>query len=148
VAGIGQRLLDQVARQLTRRGLEALSREMELRLKLNVGAASATIAVGTSAIVDAEIVDAADADDATDDAAAANPESGDAPEAATALSGEADPPSSAAGASDGDGSPGPAAHPVEPLEETACADSPLPPGMDGTPAPVADLDAHLPPGTV
>lgn len=32
VAGVGQRLLDQVAKMMTRQGLEALSREMEARL--------------------------------------------------------------------------------------------------------------------
>lgn len=32
VAGVGQRLLDQVAKMLTRQGLEALNREMERRL--------------------------------------------------------------------------------------------------------------------
>ncbi|HEU4560886.1 MAG TPA: carbon monoxide dehydrogenase subunit G, partial [Longimicrobium sp.] len=51
VAGIGQRLLDQVAKQLTRRGLEALSREMELRLNLNVGDTSASFAVGTAPVL-------------------------------------------------------------------------------------------------
>lgn len=120
VAGIGQRLLDQVARQLTRRGLEALSREMELRLNLGVGPASASFAVTSSTIVEAELVEA----DPTDDAAAANPESGDTPESA------AD------------------AHPVEPLEETASPDSPLPPGLDDRPAPVENLDSELPPGTI
>ncbi|HET7463008.1 MAG TPA: carbon monoxide dehydrogenase subunit G [Longimicrobium sp.] len=146
VAGIGQRLLDQVARQLTRRGLEALSREMELRLNLAVGPASASFAVATGTIVEAELVEA-EAADATDDAAVANPESGDAPEPATADSGDAEPAYSADATGD-DGSPDHAAHPVEPLEETASPDSPLPPGLDDRPAPVANLDSELPPGTI
>jgi len=33
VAGVGQRLLDQVARMMTKHGLDALSRELEARLK-------------------------------------------------------------------------------------------------------------------
>jgi carbon monoxide dehydrogenase subunit G len=151
VAGIGQRLLDQVARQLTRRGLEALSREMELRLNLNVGPASASFAVGTGTIVEGEIVvvevdGSGAAADATDDAAAANPESGDTPEPATASSPAAS--AAAASAADAEAEDGPAAHPVEPLEETASPDSPLPPGLDDRPAPVANLDSELPPGTI
>ena len=141
VAGIGQRLLDQVARQLTKRGLEALSREMEMRLNLNLGPASATFAVATSTIVEAELVDEADA---SDDAAEANPESGDTPDTATASSGDADRAESSA--ADGEAEPG--THPVEPLAEVAASDSPLPPGLDERPAPVADLDADLPPGTI
>ncbi len=148
VAGIGQRLLDQVAKQLTRRGLEALSREMELRLNLDVGAASASFAVGTTTIVDGEVVDAAD--DALDDAAVGNPESGDAPETATASSGDGTAAAGpAAGASDGAATAGGAdAHPVEPLAEAASPDAPLPPGLDSHPAPVKDLDSGLPPGTI
>jgi len=134
VAGIGQRLLDQVAKQLTRKGLEALSREMELRLKLSLGGASASFAVGTSSVVDGELVGAADDD--VDDAEIQNPESGDAPEPATASS------------ADGDAAGDSAAHPVEPLAEVASPDSPLPPGLAGDPAPVDDLDSRLPPGTV
>ncbi|HEX9937696.1 MAG TPA: carbon monoxide dehydrogenase subunit G [Longimicrobium sp.] len=141
VAGIGQRLLDQVAKQLTRRGLEALSREMELRLNLSVGDASASFAVGTAPVVDGEVVDDADDDDSVDDAAAANPESGDAPEPATASSDDGD---AAAAAS---ASTGTTAHPVEPLAEAASPDAPLPPGLAGDPAPVDDLDSRLPPGT-
>ncbi|HET7233898.1 MAG TPA: carbon monoxide dehydrogenase subunit G [Longimicrobium sp.] len=143
VAGIGQRLLDQVAKQLTRRGLEALSREMELRLNLDVGAASASFAVGTGTIVEGEIVVV---EDDTDDAAAANPESGDTPEAAAAPPVDDGHASYSADAAGDDGSP--AAHPVEPLEETASPDSPLPPGLDDRPAPVANLDSELPPGTI
>ncbi|HYH81235.1 MAG TPA: carbon monoxide dehydrogenase subunit G [Longimicrobium sp.] len=153
VAGIGQRLLDQVAKQLTRKGLEALSREMELRLKLSLGGASASFAVGTSAVVDGELVDAEDDD--TDDAAAANPESGDAPDSATASSVDVDAtPSDSTAQPDGDdgsddapATDGTHAHPVEPLAEVASADAPLPPGMAGGPAPVEDLDSRLPPGT-
>lgn len=166
VAGIGQRLLDQVAKQLTRRGLEALSREMELRLKLSLGGASASIAVGTAPVVDGELVDGAE--DVVDDAAVENPESGDGPDTATASSGDGDAAASsspsvadassagatsdAVAAPDGDDGLEPAdgthAHPVEPLAEVASADSPLPPGLAGDPAPVADLDSRLPPGTV
>jgi hypothetical protein len=32
VAGVGQRLLDQVAKMLTRQGLEAMGRELDARL--------------------------------------------------------------------------------------------------------------------
>ena len=161
VAGIGQRLLDQVAKQLTRKGLEALSREMELRLKMSLGGASASFAVGTSPVVDGELVEAADGD-AVDDAAAANLESGDEPDTATASSADGDHAASqaadtseAVAAADGDdgldaihAADGTGAHPVEPLEEVASADSPLPPGLAGEPAPVGDLDSRLPPGTV
>jgi carbon monoxide dehydrogenase subunit G len=86
VAGIGQRLLDQVAKLMTRQGLEALSREMELRLSMSLGAASASMSVGTAAVLDAELVDA---DAPVDDAAVENPESGDAPEGDGAASGGA-----------------------------------------------------------
>lgn len=154
VAGIGQRLLDQVAKQLTRKGLEALSREMELRLKLSLGGASASFAVGTAAVVEGKLVDAAD-DDGVDDAAVENPESGDAPDAATGSSADGDHAtpsapgaSDAVAAADGDDGLDSTAHPVEPLEEVASPDSPLPPGLAGDPAPVADLDSRLPPGTV
>lgn len=122
VAGIGQRLLDQVARMLTRQGLEALSREMEARLSLAVGSASATVGIATAPTVEGEIL----AD--TDDAAEANPESGD-PVEATASSGD-----EAALSADGDG----AAEPEPPLA----------PGMPDEPAVVEDLDQELPPGTV
>lgn len=136
VAGIGQRLLDQVAKLMTRQGLEALSREMELRLKLDVGLAAASFAVATGTVIDGEVVEDSD----TDDAAEANPESGDASETASSVDGTA--------SGDVDASAdGPAAHPVEPLAEVASADSPLPPGLDDHAIPVADLDADLPPGT-
>jgi len=153
VAGIGQRLLDQVARQLTRKGLEALSREMELRLNVGVGPASASFAVSTGAIVEGEIVVVQDDPAAeTDDAAVANPESGDDSETVeTATPSSADtaaaPSASAPPTAQGDGDPADP-HPVEPLEETASPDSPLPPGLDDRPAPVANLDSELPPGTV
>jgi carbon monoxide dehydrogenase subunit G len=169
VAGIGQRLLDQVAKQLTRKGLEALSREMEVRLKLTLGGASASFAVGTAAVVEGELVDAADDD--VDDAAVENPESGDAPESATASSADgagttpsapgaahtasAPHESHAVAAADGDDgldashtAEGTHAHPVAPLAEVASPDSPLPPGLAGDPAPVGDLDSRLPLGTV
>ncbi|HEX8903994.1 MAG TPA: carbon monoxide dehydrogenase subunit G, partial [Longimicrobiaceae bacterium] len=97
VAGIGQRLLDQVARLLTKQGLEALSREMELRIAASAGGASASFAVGTSTVVDGEVVP----DDATDDAAEANPESGDAPAGATTAPAEA----ASAETASGDGAP-------------------------------------------
>jgi len=162
VAGIGQRLLDQVARQLTKRGLEALSREMELRLNLHVGAASASFAVGTAAVIEGELVP----DDVTDDAAEANPESGDAPETSAATASWTDATGNQGSASSaGVGEDpietaarepaaaraddhAPATHPVEPLEETAAADSPLPPGLDDHPEPVKNLDSELPPGTI
>jgi hypothetical protein len=85
VAGIGQRLLDQVARMLTRQGLEALSREMEARLSLSVGSASASVGIATAPTVDGEVV----ADGENADAAEANPESGD-PVETTASSGDDD----------------------------------------------------------
>jgi len=120
VAGIGQRLLDQVARMLTRQGLEALSREMELRLSLAVGSTSASLGLATAPTVDGELVPA-------DDAAVTNPESGDpaAAEEATA-------------AADDAGAPAPA-HDPEP---------PLAPGVPDEPLTVADLDQELPPGTI
>jgi carbon monoxide dehydrogenase subunit G len=83
VAGIGQRLLDQVARMLTKQGLEALSREMEARLSLSVGSATASVGVATAPTVDGEVV----SDGEPADAAEANPESGD-PVEATASSGD------------------------------------------------------------
>ncbi|CAA9363942.1 MAG: hypothetical protein AVDCRST_MAG68-4703 [uncultured Gemmatimonadetes bacterium] len=39
VAGVGQRLLDQVARMVTRQGLDALNKELEARLAARVDAA-------------------------------------------------------------------------------------------------------------
>jgi carbon monoxide dehydrogenase subunit G len=42
VAGVGQRLLDQVAKMLTKHGLDALSRELESRLREEGPAASPT----------------------------------------------------------------------------------------------------------
>ena len=132
VAGIGQRLLDQVARMLTRQGLEALSREMEARLSLSVGSASASVGVATAPTVDGELVTDGEGEGAAaatagagDDAAGANPESGDPPEAA-ASPGDED--GFAAGAAD--------------------PDPPLAPGMPDEPAVVEDLDQELPPGTV
>jgi uncharacterized protein len=123
VAGIGQRLLDQVARMLTKQGLEALSREMELRLSLAIGSASAAVGLATAPTVDGELVadaDAAaavDADATADDAAEANPESGDPAEAAESAD-ELDP------------------------------EPPLAPGVPDQPLTVTDLDQELPPGTV
>jgi hypothetical protein len=159
-----------VAKQLTRRGLEALSREMEVRLSLDLGPASASFAMGTTTIVEGELVDSADSDetDVSDDAAAVNPESGDAPETATASSADADRATSRISDADAGqigedpmeslaaeaatapsaSADDPTAHPVEPLAEVAASDSPLPPGLDDKPAPVANLDADLPPGTI
>ncbi|HEV7591140.1 MAG TPA: carbon monoxide dehydrogenase subunit G [Longimicrobium sp.] len=120
VAGIGQRLLDQVARMLTRQGLEALSREMELRLSLAVGSASASVGLATAPTVDGELVadEGASAAAATaasgDDAAEANPESGD------------------------------PAH----AEDDATSEPPLAPGVPDEPLTVTDLDQELPPGTI
>jgi hypothetical protein len=121
VAGIGQRLLDQVARMLTRQGLEALSREMEARLSLSIGSASAAVGFATAPTVDGELV----ADESTvDDAAEANPESGD-PAAETASPEDE-------GASPPDSEPEP----------------PLAPGVPDEPLTVTDLDQELPPGTI
>jgi uncharacterized protein len=123
VAGIGQRLLDQVARMLTKQGLEALSREMELRLSLAIGSASAAVGLATAPTVDGELVAdadtaaAVDADATADDAAEANPESGDPAEAAESAD-ELDP------------------------------EPPLAPGVPDQPLTVTDLDLELPPGTV
>ena len=120
VAGIGQRLLDQVAKMLTRQGLEALSREMEVRLSLAAGSASASMGFATGTVVDGELV----ADDGTAtasgdgdelDAAEANPESGDA---------------------------------LEPTEDASTPDAPCPPGVPDDAEPIADLDQDLPPGTI
>ena len=125
VAGIGQRLLDQVARMLTRQGLEALSREMEARLVLSVGSASASVGVATAPTVDGEVVADTAEPASVEDAAEANPESGD-PVEATASAGEEE--STAAGGSE--------------------PEPPLAPGMPDEPAVVEDLDQELPPGTV
>ncbi|HEX8246320.1 MAG TPA: carbon monoxide dehydrogenase subunit G, partial [Longimicrobium sp.] len=131
VAGIGQRLLDQVARLLTRQGLEALSREMELRIAASAGGASASFGISTTTVVDGELVD-----EAAKDAAEANPESGDAPATSeTAAAGSA---GAAAAGAHGDGAPAAEAEPEPPLA----------PGMPDAPAPVADLDQELPPGTI
>jgi carbon monoxide dehydrogenase subunit G len=124
VAGIGQRLLDSVARMLTKQGLEALSREIELRIGASAFGVSASVGVSVGqTVVDGELVPDAEAsaDAAVEDAAVENPESGEPP---------AD------------------AHPVEPLAEVAAADAPVPPGMPDEPVPVADLDQDLPPGTI
>ena len=136
VAGIGQRLLDQVARMLTKQGLEALSREMELRLSLAVGSASASLGLATAPTVDGELV----ADDAPatassgDDAAEANPESGDPAHAddVTASANEAVATEDA----------------MEPGEDAATPGAPLAPGVPEHAEPIADLDQELPPGTI
>jgi len=126
VAGIGQRLLDQVAKMLTKQGLEALSREMEARLALTLGSASASVGFATGTTVDGELVP-----DATDDAAEANPESGDPVDAAAAASADdIQPP-----------------HP-EPTRDAATPDAPCPPGVPDDAEPIADLDQELPPGTI
>ena len=129
VAGIGQRLLDQVARMLTKQGLEALSREMEARIALSVGSASASMGFATGTTVDGELVP-----DATDDAAEVNPESGDPPDAGVSASPHADaaetPP-----------------HP-EPTRDASTPDAACPPGVPDDAEPIADLDQELPPGTI
>jgi uncharacterized protein len=72
VASVGQRLLDQVAKMLTRQGLNALNKEMEARLLSNVvvepfdgddadALDHVPVADSGAAVVDAEIVEA-DAD--------------------------------------------------------------------------------------
>ena len=135
VAGIGQRLLDQVAKLLTRQGLEALSREMELRIGASLGLASASFGITTSTVIEGELVDDADS---VEDAAEANPESGDAPDAAAGAS----PATGTAGDSaSGDASPGADAAEAEP-------EPPLAPGVPDEPATVEDLDQDLPPGTI
>ena len=121
VAGIGQRLLDQVARLLTRQGLEALSREIELRLSMSVGSAAVSLGVLSGSVVDGELVDD------TADAAEANPESGDAPD-----------PSAAAAEDMGDS-------PLAPTHDVASPGTPVPPGLPHDAAPVSGLDAELPP---
>jgi hypothetical protein len=136
VAGIGQRLLDQVARLLTRQGLEALSREMELRIAASAGTASASFGISTSTVVDGELVD-----EAAEDTAEANPESGDAPPAGeTAAPRDAHSPPAE--------SPGPGVYAAEHVEGEPPPPVPLAPGMPDEPAPVADLDQELPPGTI
>lgn len=166
VAGIGQRLLDQAAKLLTRQGLEALNREIDLRLAMSIGSATAALGFSTSPTVEAELVEIVEV---SDDAAAANPESGDASYPidsvdSTASAGAAssvDGPTASSGdghaaagtTSSGDGhtlsADGAAsADAVEPLQEVATPGAPLAPGMPDAPAPVADLDQDLPPGTV
>ncbi|HEX6747995.1 MAG TPA: carbon monoxide dehydrogenase subunit G [Longimicrobium sp.] len=133
VAGIGQRLLDQVAKLLTRQGLEALSREMELRIGASLGAASASFGIATATVVEGELVD----DAATvEDAAEANPESGDTPDAAAGVSS-----ATAGDSASGDVSPSANLAGSEP-------EPPLAPGVPDEPAPVEDLDQDLPPGTI
>jgi carbon monoxide dehydrogenase subunit G len=136
VAGIGQRLLDQVARMLTRQGLEALSREMEMRLSLAVGSASASLGLATAPTVDGELVadDGAATASSGDDAAEANPESGDPAHAhdVTASANEAVATEDA----------------MEPGEDAATPGAPLAPGVPEHAEPVADLDQELPPGTI
>jgi hypothetical protein len=140
VAGIGQRLLDQVARMLTKQGLEALSREMELRLSMAVGSTSASVGFATAPTVDGELVadDAAAAATAPsgDDAAEANPESGEPAAAADGTASVDD--ASAAATEDA----------MEPGEDAATPGAPLAPGVPERAEPVADLDQELPPGTV
>jgi carbon monoxide dehydrogenase subunit G len=130
VAGIGQRLLDQVAKLMTRQGLEALSREMELRIAATVGSASASFGVASGTVVDGEVVE---------DAAEANPESGDAPE--SAVSGDAT-------ASPIVGGDEEVIVVVAAEDADPAADAPLAPGVPDAPALVADLDQDLPPGTI
>ncbi|MBV9110166.1 MAG: carbon monoxide dehydrogenase subunit G [Gemmatimonadetes bacterium] len=135
VAGIGQRLLDQVAKLMTRQGLEALSREMELRIAATVGSASASFGIASGTVVDGEVV----ADDAVEDAAEVNPESGDAPDTATL---------SDAGASSIVGGDEEVVVIVAAEDADPAAEAPLAPGVPDAPAPIADLDQDLPPGTI
>ena len=146
VAGIGQRLLDQVAKMLTKQGLEALSREMEVRLSLTAGSASATMGFATGTVVDGELV----ADDGTAttsgdglgaeiDAAEANPESGDADQADVSQQVERTAAGIPAASSD---------DALEPTEDAATPGAACAPGVPEDAAPVADLDQELPPGTV
>jgi carbon monoxide dehydrogenase subunit G len=134
VAGIGQRLLDQVARMLTKQGLEALSREMELRLSLAVGSTSASVGLATAPTVDGELVAADEGASPADGAPAA---------AATAPSGD-----DAAEANPESGDPAAADDAMEPGEDAATPGAPLAPGVPERAEPVADLDQELPPGTV
>jgi carbon monoxide dehydrogenase subunit G len=128
VAGIGQRMLDQVARALTRKGLEALSHEMELRLSLAVGSASASVGLATAPTVDGELVadegasDAAATASSGDDATETNPESGDPAHAEDA--------------------------PASAENDAPDPEPPLAPGVPDEPLTVADLDQELPPGTI
>jgi len=132
VAGIGQRLLDQVARMLTKQGLEALSREMELRLSLAVGSAAASVGLATAPTVDGELVADEDASAAAatassgDDATEANPESGDPAHADDATEEDA----------------------MEPGEDASTPGAPLAPGVPDDALTVEDLDQELPPGTI
>jgi carbon monoxide dehydrogenase subunit G len=165
VAGIGQRLLDQVAKLLTRQGLEALSREMELRIAATVGSASASFGIASGTVVDGEVVAEGDGD-AVKDAAEVNPESGDAPDAA--MSGDAAA-SAETAASPGNAKGAPRAEygASEDADASAivggdeevvvivaaedadpAAEAPLAPGVPDAPAPIADLDQDLPPGTI
>lgn len=126
VAGIGQRLLDQVAKMLTRQGLEALSREMEVRLRLSAGDASASMGFATGTVIDGELVDGP----ADEDAA---PAADGAPSAGAATA-----------SVDGDA----AGDAMEPMEDASTPGSACAPGVPEDAAPVADLDQELPPGTV
>lgn len=162
VAGIGQRLLDQVARMLTRQGLEALSREMEARISLSLGSASASLGLATATVVEGELVaeaelepegaasataspgdgtagDGAASSGDADDAAEANPDSGDSADTEAVAA-------SAAADADADASGAPP-HP-EPTRDAATPGVPLAPGMPEDAEPIADLDQELPPGTV
>jgi len=158
VAGIGQRLLDQVARMLTKQGLEALSREMEMRLSLAVGSASASVGLATAPTVDGELVadDGAATASSGDDAAETNPESGDPAHAgdAPASTDPGAPPAAAASADGPTASPtasaadAPAEDAMEPGEDAATPGAPLAPGVPEHAEPVPDLDQQLPPGTI
>jgi hypothetical protein len=154
VAGIGQRLLDQVARMLTRQGLEALSREMEARLSLAVGSTSASIGLATAPTVDGELVaddgtataagdgidaqiDDAEASSGSDDSA--DHDSGDiSQEVEREAKGISDPPTE-------DGVP---IDTMTPTEDAVTPGAPVAPGIPDDAEPVADLDQRLPPGTV
>ena len=105
VASVGQRLLDQVAKMLTKQGLNALNREMEARLLSGVtveewagaeaelsGEAEAVVEVLVVESVIVDAVDAVDGNDGTDDRAGGAVDqadgSGDAPDPGGAPRGE------------------------------------------------------------
>jgi len=110
VASVGQRLLDQVAKMLTRQGLNALNKEMEARLLSNVAVSEWTsddedaldhipVADAAGAVVDAEIE--------IDETAAAGDSSASAASSSDAGDGSSNDRSSGdARAGAGDGSPG------------------------------------------
>lgn len=79
VASVGQRLLDQVAKLLTKQGLEALSREMDSRLAAAPAMDAEPLGVDTASLTE----DAAGAGDDVAESADASAASGDAVRAPT-----------------------------------------------------------------